>query len=171
MHYTNLKYIKSASINAIKVDENLFDLVVNIQEVPSSFSMEFSGDKTASSPLTLKGSISESNLLGWGNSLELSALASIKQQQLSLQYVQPNVNTLGHSLTTALAFSKQAKDNPETLSYHSDSFSLVSDYSIPLTKYISASLGAGYLYNHYYEIDRASTIVRDYFAKLGRGRD
>ena len=38
----NLKYIKSASINAIKVDENLFDLVVNIQEVPSSFSMEFS---------------------------------------------------------------------------------------------------------------------------------
>lgn len=157
-----LSFLKSARISKVKVEDGVYDLVVTISEA-STAGGKLGGTWAGGVKFSVEASVSDKNFLGYGGALEASIDLKSQKQQAMLSYSMPNATISGHSYTTGLTWSKQSKDSKESMTYHSDSLSFAGAYTIPLTDEVKATIGASYLRNHYYEIEKASSNVRDYF--------
>lgn len=156
----NLGYLKNAKIEKVKIADGVYDLSIVVSEAQTAqgnLQFDFGNG------FSLSANASDSNVLGTGNAISVNLSASLQQQQLSLSYVQPNVNLSGHTLSNMLSYTRQSKDNKETMRYHVDKFNYVLGYSMPISRHTRVDLGGGVLFDQYYEVNKASSIVRDFF--------
>nr|WP_272880559.1 outer membrane protein assembly factor BamA [Candidatus Synchoanobacter obligatus] len=157
----NLPYIKDVAISTVEVEEGVYDVFVNIEELPSTFGGELGAEFVGG--ISAKASLSETNLLGYGHSLSAKASVGSKKRDLAFEYLIPNITLSGHSLGFSATYSKMDKENKETLTYHSDAFGLGAAYTMPISRHLRANTILGYKMNKYYEVDKASSLVRKFF--------
>lgn len=158
----NLGFLKSAKIKTIPVEEGVFDIEISVKEA-SSMDFKGGGSWAGWDNAAIEASLSDINFLGMGSHLDFSANIGFKSQQVNLSYSQPNATVSGHSYSTVVGFKRQSKESTKTMSYHDDTFSLAGTYAIPVSESLRFTTGLAYIRNEYFEVDRASSIVRNYF--------
>jgi outer membrane protein insertion porin family len=157
----NLGYLKSANITPIKVGENEYDIDIEIKEAST-----LQGDMNfdfGSGPWGLSFNAADPNAFGTGNNITLSVSGNLEKQQISASYIQPNFTLSRHHLTNSLSYVRQSKEDKNNMSYHVDSFNYISGYSIPVSYNFRFDFGGGILFDQYYGVEKASSIIRDFF--------
>lgn len=164
----NLGYLKSAKIKAIPVEDGVFDIEVTVNEA-NSMDLKGGGSWSGWGNASIEASLSDTNFLGMGSHLDFSTNLGFKSQQVNLSYSQPNATVSGHSYSGVVGFKRQSKESTRTMSYHDDTFSIAGTYAIPVSESLRFTSGLAYIRNEYFEVEKASSIVRNYF--IGKNED
>ena len=157
----NLPFLKNVTIEPVLVGENQYDLKVTIVEA-DTFTMQGSGNYDDSG-ISFVAEAQEKNLFGKGQSLGTSLSISAKKQHASLTFAQPFFTAGGVTQKISVDASRVSKDSDHTLTYRTDGISLGLGYTIPVSRKLSMSTDFGMLYSKYYDVEKASLLVREFF--------
>lgn len=156
-----LGYLKDVTITPVKVGENLYDVNIEIKEA-STLQADMKAEY-GNGGISATISASDPNAFGTGNSAAINISGGLSRQQISASYIQPNYTLSGHKLSNVMSYTRQSKSNKDEVAYHVDSFNYILGYSIPLSNHMMVDFAGAVLYDQYYGVDRAASIVEDFF--------
>ena len=140
-----LSFFDEVEIETVPVAgrEDQVDLEVIVKERPTGsflFGLGFSGDDGA----LVQASVSQSNLFGTGNLLNLSLQRSDIIESIGVQYTNPYQTKSGISRTISLSARNIDSARANTSEFITESISLNVSYLFPINEHNSFSLGAGF---------------------------
>lgn len=157
----NLGYLKSARIVPVSVDENVYDMRIEVEEASTTTGdgrVQFLGNPE------LVLSCSDQNAFGTGNAASFSFTASKDSQQIMASYIQPNFTISRHTMSNSVSYSQKTKTSSDLPAYHVNSFNYVLGYSIPMSQYLNLDFAGAVLFDHYHDVETASKQIKDFFA-------
>ncbi|UTC24663.1 outer membrane protein assembly factor BamA [Candidatus Comchoanobacter bicostacola] len=157
-----LSFIKNAQYRVDPVENGLYDVTYIVDEQKSTFQIGGNGGFD-SGALNFSAFITETNLLGNGDSLSTSVSYSSGKKNANFSFNQPNVNGSGYGRSFSASIDQVAKESEQTTTYYFDQYSISGGLSKAFGDSISASLVTRYSHKQFNNIEKASKIVKDYF--------
>ena len=105
----------------------------------------------------------DQNVFGSGDALTANITASSKSQQAKVSYSQPNYSGNGAGRSISANISRLSRDGEDTTNYSFDEYGLSSSWSMPISKTISTGIQASYSRMNFFNVDKASSLVQQYF--------
>lgn len=137
----NLSFIKSASCMPTRKG-GFVDLNCQIKELPSA-SIVASIGYSAQAGMTYKLDLNQKNFAGSGNKLNISAEKSDAQTSAQLSISQPYIFGTDYTNTWSLDFVNMRNLQKDSAKYKTNHFSLMNDFSVPLSDFTSLGFGLG----------------------------
>ncbi len=158
-----LPYIKSVSYSVQPISDNLYDVIFEVAEVEKgTFNIGGNGG-LANGRLNATVFASDNNFLGTGDSISINASLSGPTQSAQISYSQPNYSGSGASRSVSGKFNRTSRDEEESTNYSFDEYSISGNWMVPLTSNFYASLFSSYSRMEFFNVEHASSLVRDYF--------
>ncbi|MGH8461796.1 MAG: outer membrane protein assembly factor BamA [Stenotrophobium sp.] len=139
---TRLPFIQDADVETKPVpgSDDLVDIVFNIKERPPG-SVQFGVGYSGSEGFLISGSLTHTNFLGTGDTVNLSLDHNVVSKGINLSWTNPYFTEDGISQTTSLFYRKSSALIRYASAFNSNIIGGGLTYGIPLSEYISLRAG------------------------------
>lgn len=163
-----LRFIKSVKVKKDKVAnaDDLIDLEFKLKERPAG-KFQVGVGYSGNAGFLVNGSVSNSNFLGTGNTVSLSAQTTSYQRRVSASWTDPYVTRSGVSRTISGFYRKTDSLVYSGSDFNLDSYGASILYALPISEYSNVSLGFGAEMNSIDITDDTSQLVKDFVNENG----